>query len=127
MTFHELLCRPDIALFCTRSLYFKAHTFFFFLDMHRVFQRDLCKLRLSTARAYVKVISDGQGPVANTGGSARLTARVMGVGPIFKIILSLKNTGKLPLINIPIAIYYNVNIYKVQRSSFHVSYFICES
>ena len=25
------------------------------VDMHRIFQRDLCKLRLSTARAYVKV------------------------------------------------------------------------
>lgn len=29
-------------------------------EMHRVFQRDLCKLRLSTARAYVKVLTDGQ-------------------------------------------------------------------
>ena len=24
-------------------------------DMHRVFQRELCKLRLATSRAYVKV------------------------------------------------------------------------
>ncbi|KAK3242964.1 Bardet-Biedl syndrome 1 protein [Cymbomonas tetramitiformis] len=30
------------------------------IDMHRIFQRDLCKLRLSTARAYVKVLTDGQ-------------------------------------------------------------------
>lgn len=29
-------------------------------EMHRIFQRDLCKLRLSTARAYVKVLTDGQ-------------------------------------------------------------------
>jgi Bardet-Biedl syndrome 1 protein len=30
------------------------------VDMHCIFQRDLCKLRLSTARAYVKVLTDGQ-------------------------------------------------------------------
>lgn len=29
-------------------------------EMHRHFQRDLCKLRLTTARAYVKIIKDGQ-------------------------------------------------------------------
>ena len=33
-------------------------------EMHRVFQRDLCKLRLNTARAYFKIISDGQGPMS---------------------------------------------------------------
>jgi Bardet-Biedl syndrome 1 protein len=30
------------------------------INMHRVFQRELCKLRLSTARSLVKVLSDGQ-------------------------------------------------------------------
>jgi Bardet-Biedl syndrome 1 protein len=29
-------------------------------EMHRIFQRDLCKIRLDTARAYVKVLTDGQ-------------------------------------------------------------------
>jgi Bardet-Biedl syndrome 1 protein len=29
-------------------------------EMHRHFQRDLCKLRLTTARAYVKIIKDAQ-------------------------------------------------------------------
>jgi Bardet-Biedl syndrome 1 protein len=30
------------------------------VDMHRVFQRDLAKMRLATARAFVKVLTDGQ-------------------------------------------------------------------
>jgi hypothetical protein len=30
------------------------------LDMHRIFQRDLAKLRLTSARAYVKILTDGQ-------------------------------------------------------------------
>lgn len=39
-------------------------------DMHRTFQRDLAKLRLTTARAYVKVLTDGQvrGMGARAGG-----------------------------------------------------------
>ncbi|GFH21157.1 BBS1 domain-containing protein, partial [Haematococcus lacustris] len=28
-------------------------------DMHRVFQRDLARLRLTTARSYVKILTDG--------------------------------------------------------------------
>jgi Bardet-Biedl syndrome 1 protein len=30
------------------------------VDMHRVFQRDLAQMRLATARAFVKVLTDGQ-------------------------------------------------------------------
>ena len=44
--------------------------------MHRVFQRELCKLRLATARAYVKIITDVQGPIANNGSSLRLNVSV---------------------------------------------------
>ncbi len=32
-------------------------------DIHKSFQRDLCKLRLETARSYVKTITDGQATV----------------------------------------------------------------
>ena len=91
------------------------------VDMHRIFQRDLCKLRLSTARAYVKIISDGHGPMSfSQGSSLRLTAQVhslphpnphphpnpnpsanpspnrnqvQGLGPRFKLKLNLQNTG----------------------------------
>jgi len=45
-------------------------------SMHRIFQRDLCKLRLTTARSYVKIISDGQGPISfSNSASLRLTAQ----------------------------------------------------
>ena len=45
-------------------------------EMHRVFQRDLCKLRLSTARAYIKIISDGgQGMASGIGANLRLNAQ----------------------------------------------------
>jgi len=73
------------------------------VDMHRIFQRDLCKLRLSTARAYVKVLTDGQGPMSySSGSSIRLNATVQGLGPLFKIRIALQNTGTKPLYDIPV-------------------------
>ena len=64
------------------------------MDIHVDIQRDLCKLRLNTARSYVKMISDGQGPVSfSSGVSLRLNARVQGIGPRFQIKIDLQNTG----------------------------------
>eukprot|EP01063_Lacrimia_lanifica_P006766 TRINITY_DN14263_c0_g1_i1.p1 TRINITY_DN14263_c0_g1~~TRINITY_DN14263_c0_g1_i1.p1 ORF type:complete len:631 (+),score=260.23 TRINITY_DN14263_c0_g1_i1:62-1894(+) len=88
----------------------------FGIAMHRVFQRDLCKLRLQTARAYVKILTDGQGPLSYTGGSSlRLTAHVQGLGPLFKIKLNIQNTGAKPLSAIPIVFTYNKSIYQMWK------------
>lgn len=48
----------------------------FAADIHRVFQKDLCRLRLETARAYVKTLTDSQLVVRTTPrvGSVRITA-----------------------------------------------------
>ncbi len=71
--------------------------------MHRVFQRDLCRLRLTAARTYVKVrrrvkaciankscmvqtITDGGSSLATvSGANLRLNASVTGLGPRFKV------------------------------------------
>ena len=95
-------------------------------DMHRAFQRDLCRLRLNAARAYVKVIGDGHGVVAATGGGGgaggaggaaalRLTARVLGLGPRFRIKLSVQNVGASALTNVPLACAYNHAMYRLPR------------
>jgi Bardet-Biedl syndrome 1 protein len=87
-------------------------------EMHRIFQRDLCKLRLATARAYVKVLTDGQGPLSYTSGSSlRLTAHVQGLGPLFKIKLNIQNTGTKSLTSIPIIFTFNQEIYKMPKPS----------
>eukprot|EP00662_Eupelagonemidae_sp_cell21_P026664 gene26664-65942_t len=88
----------------------------FGIEMHRVFQRDLCKLRLQTARAYVKILTDGQGPLSYTAGSSlRLTAHVQGLGPLFKIKLNIQNTGTKSLTAIPIVFTYNKAIYMMWK------------
>lgn len=75
------------------------------VDMHRIFQRDLCKLRLSTARAYVRVLTDNTGPISYSAGSSlRLNVQVQGLGPFFKLKLMLQNTGTKPIFNLPLLI-----------------------
>lgn len=86
----------------------------FGVDMHRVFQRDLCKIRLQTARAYVKILTDGQGLMSfNASSSLRLTAHVQGLGPHFKIKLNVQNTGTRALVGIPVVFTYNMNTYRL--------------
>lgn len=90
------------------------------VDMHRIFQRDLCKLRLSTARAYVKVLQDGQGPVSyGAGTSVRLNATVQGLGPLFKIRVALQNTGSRPIYDVPLMLS-AAPMYSLSRSQVHV-------
>ena len=67
-------------------------------EMHVAFQKDLCRLRLNTARARVAAMRDGGGGGARGGGggggvSVRLDASVRGLGPGFKIVVSLVNVG----------------------------------
>ncbi|KAF0718135.1 Aste57867_1873 [Aphanomyces stellatus] len=90
-------------------------------EMHRHFQRDLCKLRLTTVRSYVKVIRDGQGPVSYaTGASIRLNAKVQGVGPRFKIQLQLQNSGTKFAAEVPLALHYDHSLYRVDTSLLYV-------
>ena len=86
------------------------------VEMHRLFQRDLCKLRLATARAYVKVLTDGHGPLSYTAGSSlRLNPQVQGLGPIFKLKLDIQNTGNRPIFNVPLVFSYNQQVYKLSE------------
>ncbi|KAG8470997.1 hypothetical protein KFE25_009418 [Diacronema lutheri] len=83
-------------------------------EMHRIFQRDLCKLRLNTARAYVKVLTDGQGAQSYTvGQSVRLTAGVQGLGPLFKLRLNLQNLGNKPVVDLEMTFSANTMLYKL--------------
>ena len=94
--------------------------------MHRAFQRDLCKLRLTTARNYVKIITSGEAGVS-TGGSggsttsARMNAVVMGLGPTFKFKVDLCNGGRTSLKELPLVVIFNPAIYISDRASSIVS------
>jgi len=89
------------------------------VEMHRKFQRDLCKLRLATAQAYVKIIQHGQGPLSTAGHvPLHLDAQVHGLGPCFKIKLTLRNNGNKALYNIPLTTVYDEKLYRIDRPMF---------
>lgn len=68
------------------------------VSMHRLFQQDLCRIRLATARAFVKTLSDtGKSPTGfAASASLRVNATVHGLGPLFKIRFMIVNTGARP-------------------------------
>jgi len=87
------------------------------VDMHRMFQRDLCKLRLHTARTYVKIITEGQMGISPVGGaSIRLNAQVQGLGPHFKIKLEIQNGGAKPMLKVPLTFVFNRQLYTMRQS-----------
>merc|ERR1719409_724606 len=86
------------------------------IDMHRTFQRDLCKLRLSTARAYVNLLGAGHGPMSTIGGAqVRLNASVLGMGPQFKIIVRVQNAGVHALYDVPLMCTTNPTLYRLPK------------
>ncbi|KAG5491324.1 hypothetical protein JIQ42_01223 [Leishmania sp. Namibia] len=76
-------------------------------EIYQLFQYDLSQLRLTTAKAYLGMISNGAAPSElgnvtqeNEGAaesSLRLSAVVQGLGPVFKVKVQLQNVGKAPL------------------------------
>merc|ERR1719247_4080575 len=86
------------------------------IDMHRTFQRDLCKLRLSTARAYVRLLGAGHGPMSSSAGAqVRLNAEVVGMGPEFKVIVRIQNAGVHALYDIPMTTSTNPHLYRCPK------------
>ena len=90
--------------------------------MHRVFQRDLCKLRLNTARAYVKLLHNNNGSnntvaTVKGGGGAlgqlRINAGVKGMGPEFRIFVTLQNCGSRAMRDLYLVVECDSKIYKV--------------
>mmetsp|Transcript_13797 Transcript_13797/g.22981 ORF Transcript_13797/g.22981 Transcript_13797/m.22981 type:complete len:603 (+) Transcript_13797:119-1927(+) len=81
-------------------------------DIHRAFQRDLCKLRLTTARAYVKTLTDGlMGATAIGSNDIRLQIQVQGLGPKFLLKISLQNASTQPILQTHIVFSFDPNLY----------------
>ncbi|KXZ45593.1 BBS1 protein [Gonium pectorale] len=90
-------------------------------DMHRTFQRDLAKLRLTTARAFVKVLTDGQGAAAfTTSTNLSLSLSVAGLGPRFRLTLLLRNEGARPLLDVPVALRADPSLYALAKAQFTI-------
>lgn len=95
--------------------------------MHRMFQHDLYLLRLNTARAFVESIKTSANPVAGSGTGVadsepiKMSAQVLGLGPVFRLIIGLCNTspGK-PSRNLMITFYCDDKLYAISRNVIRV-------
>lgn len=72
------------------------------VDMHSVFQRELLRMRLASARTFVRVTSFGQGPTSVLGAGhraqrVRLAVQVQGMGPRFVLRVQVHVAGKRDL------------------------------
>ncbi|CAL4218924.1 unnamed protein product, partial [Meganyctiphanes norvegica] len=86
--------------------------------MHRVFQHDLYRLRLNTARAYVQALETSSNPISLSNTEPlKLSAQVLGLGPTFKLRVELQNTSPAtPSLHLAIIFHCDDRIYTVQRS-----------
>lgn len=89
-------------------------------DIHRAFQRDLCKMRLETARAYVKTLSTDGSSMAGASGTVlggnhpeiRIHAQVKGLGPRFQLCVYLQNAGQTPVLGSVLLFSFDANLYQ---------------
>ncbi|GIY18457.1 bardet-Biedl syndrome 1 protein [Caerostris darwini] len=92
--------------------------------MHRAFQHDLYRLRLTTARSYVNALTSSQNPVSYGAiDPLKLSAQVQGLGPKFILHLELQNTSRnKPSINLFLTFHCDARIYKIQKTYIPISF-----
>lgn len=86
--------------------------------MHRAFQMDLSRLRLATARAYLKALESSLTPMSSSlTEPLKMNAVVQGLGPSFKLTLNIQNTAACrPVMNLAVSILYDEALYKMRSS-----------
>uniref|UniRef100_A0A8C9SA07 BBSome complex member BBS1 n=1 Tax=Scleropages formosus TaxID=113540 RepID=A0A8C9SA07_SCLFO len=90
--------------------------------MHRAFQMDLSRLRLASARAYVKALESSLTPMsASLSEPLKMNAVVQGLGPSFKLTLNVQNTAACrPVMNLAVSFLYDEALYSMRPSFFKI-------
>ncbi|XP_002732274.1 BBSome complex member BBS1-like [Saccoglossus kowalevskii] len=90
--------------------------------MHRTFQHDLYRMRLNTARAFVTALDNSLNPISmNPTEPLKLSAQIQGIGPTFKLTVSLQNTSmNTPSLSLIISFQYDDKLYALQKNLIHV-------
>ncbi|RNF13853.1 putative Bardet-Biedl syndrome 1 protein [Trypanosoma conorhini] len=103
------------------------------IDMHRSFQRDLCQLRLTTAKLYLSMLS-GAGEVGAAGvglprsdDSVRVMTAVQGLGPVYKLRITLQNASARALQNLTILLSHHSASCKLSKHIIEVPFLIPSS
>ncbi|KAM7299459.1 Bardet-Biedl syndrome 1 protein [Ixodes scapularis] len=110
-------------LFVDQTMREREHS----VAMHRSFQRDLQRLRVTAARHYARALGSNLQPVSapNQGHSLELSAQVQGLGPEYLLHLRLQNSrpGPVPT-DLSVVIHSDPSLYKVARPILRVPYLV---
>ncbi|XP_022090954.1 Bardet-Biedl syndrome 1 protein-like isoform X2 [Acanthaster planci] len=92
------------------------------IAMHRMFQHDLYRLRLNTARSFVNSLDTSLTPVSsNPAEPLKLSAQIQGIGPTFKLTVNLQNTSiNCPSMQLLITFLYDEKLYSLQKTLIEV-------
>ncbi|KAG7280084.1 hypothetical protein CRUP_018040 [Coryphaenoides rupestris] len=90
--------------------------------MHRAFHMDLGRVRLASAKAYVRALEASLAPVSSGPAAAlRVHAVVQGLGPAFKLTLNLQNTAaRRPALNLAVSFLYDGALYSMRTPHFRI-------
>lgn len=89
--------------------------------MHQNFQTDLVKLRHKTLDTYVKLLKIGNAPQNySTTSKIKLACSLQGLGPNFKLLITVDNAGDEVHYNCDLLIEYDKNIFKFSKEHLSV-------
>ncbi|KAF5272140.1 hypothetical protein FQA39_LY01222 [Lamprigera yunnana] len=96
-------------LFLEQSIRERQNT----IGMHQSFQQDMLRLRLTAARTLLQINCDQSG-IGNPKEQIKLSAQVLGLGPLFTLLLTVENMNpEKALIQLSAVFHCNPEIYKL--------------
>jgi len=90
-------------------------------EMHTIFQRDLFRMKLLAARAYVKTFKNTLNPISGTStAKVKMTLEVLGINVNFKIRLDIVNIGNNIAKNLYVLFDYNNELYTIDKPMINI-------
>jgi hypothetical protein len=92
-------------------------------DMHQIFQNDLIKLRYKTLDTYVKLLKVGNAPQNyNTTSKIKLSVALQGLGPNFRLQITVDNTGDEAITGVDLILDYDKTLYMFEKEFIQVKF-----
>ena len=89
--------------------------------MHNIFQNDLLKLRYRTFDTYAKMLKLGNAPQNyNSTSKVKMSASLQGLGPNFKIVITVDNVGEEIIAGVDMLLDFEKNLFNFERNYIEV-------
>lgn len=86
--------------------------------MHSTFQSDLAKLKYKTLDTYVKLLMKGYAPQNySTVSKVKLTVTLQGLGPNFKLLVVIDNSGEEVINSVDLIVDFDRSIYEFPKEN----------